>query len=178
MGGTGAPSAESQSSFSPDEAENLVSVVPLQQPGNSVGRSLALRTKTYCPARALISNLGEICSSAPLRICFISDGRVSVSCSMGPIKEFKELLAQHCLMADINEFRTSQTCGGWCCQQDGSLVPGFCDGQLEKVQLKDEAGLSHGPNVVKRCSKCSTVCSIPLPCHEMTGPHSCTSQKS
>ena len=76
---------------------------------------------------------------------------------MGPIKEFRDLLARYCLLADINEFNTSKKCSAWCAVHDGQLLPGFCDGLLQQATVKDEQGLPQRPHAVKRCTQCSTV---------------------
>ena len=57
---------------------------------------------------------------------------------------------QHCMMADLDEYYTSQKCSTTTCS-------GFCDQQLKKVTVKDGAGLSGGPREVKQCSSCLTV---------------------
>lgn len=76
---------------------------------------------------------------------------------MGPIKVFRELLARHCLLADIDEFFTSQKCAAMARHH-------FCDHQLKKAEVKDEQGLPWRPHQVKQCTNCFTV-SLSLPVH-------------
>ena len=86
---------------------------------------------------------------------------------MGPIKEFRDLLAQYSQLACIDEFRTSQICSNlkeW--KEGDSLCHCFCDGKLEKALVEcekatkeGEENLSWRPHAIKHCPKCSTVSS-------------------
>ena len=76
------------------------------------------------------------------------------------MKELRDLLALHCQLVSVDEFRTSQACSGVYSQTEGSTgIIHFCDEQLDNPTVQCDEGLQ------KRDCPHTVQLPCPIVCH-------------